>query len=148
MTERQYWIGVIARDAVQIAVKAGYAQLNHGKKEPLLEMHAGDGFIFYSPKDHFPGGKPYQYFTGIGRVKTGQVYEEAGGTEPMPYRLEIEFFHGKEIPIRPLIEQLSFIEDKTHWGYPFRFGYVNIPEKDFRTIATAMGVDFDKVFGE
>lgn len=147
MSERQYWIGVVARDVVQVAVKAGYAQLNHGQKEPLVEMHAGDGIIFYSPKDHFPGGKPLQNFTGIGRVKTGQVYEEAVGADPMPYRIEIEFFHAREIPIRPLIDQLSFIEDKTHWGYPFRIGYVNIPEKDFRTIAEAMGVDFEKIFG-
>lgn len=148
MTNRQYWIGVIARDHVRLAVKAGFAQLNHGQREPLEQMHAGDGFIFYSPKDHFPGGAPVQMFTGIGRVKTGQVYEGPGGPDPFPYRIDIDFFTAREVPIRPLIGQLAFIEDKTHWGFPFRSGYVNIPEADFRLIAEAMGVNFASLFAE
>ncbi len=148
MANRRFWIGVVARDHVQLAVKAGFAQLNHGKKEPLLKMHAGDGFVFYSPKEHFPGGAPSQMFTGIGKVKTGEVYEGPGGPDTMPYRIDIQFFAAKEIPIRPLIGQLSFIEDKTHWGYPFRFGNLSIPEVDFKIIAEAMGRDFEKDFGE
>ena len=147
MADRQYWIGVIARDVVHIAVKAGFAQLSHGKKEPLLQMHAGDGFIFYSPKEHFPGGEPVQMFTGVGKVKTGQVYEGPGGPDPMPYRIDIQFFDAREVPIRPLIEQLSFIEDKVHWGYPFRFGNLSIPKEDFKIIAEAMGRDFERDFG-
>src|SRR5512140_2620684 len=140
MAVRKYWIGVIARDHVKMAVKAGFAQLNHGKKEPLQKLQAGDGFIFYSPKESFPGGEPAQMFTGIGRVKTGEVYEGPGGPDPYPYRIDIEFYESNEVPARPLIERLSFIEDKTHWGYPFRFGYLSIPESDFRIIAEAMGV--------
>jgi predicted RNA-binding protein len=66
----------------------------------------------------------------------------------MPYRIDIQFFEANEIPIRPLIERLSFIEDKTHWGYPFRFGYLSIPEMDFKIIAEAMGRNFEKDFGE
>ncbi len=148
MANRQYWIGVIARDAVQVAMRAGYAQLSHGKKEPLLKMEAGDGFVFYSPKDHFPNGKPYQKFTGVGKVSTGIIYDSGGGTEPKPFRIDIQFYPSHEADVRPLIERLSFIEDKTHWGYPFRFGYLSIPEQDFRLIAAAMGVNFEKEFGE
>jgi hypothetical protein len=147
MADRHYWIGVIAKDQVQLAVKAGIAHLHHGTKDPLVEMHAGDGFIFYSPKDTFPGGKPVQTFTGIGKVKTGQVYKEPNSLDEKPYEIEIDLFAAKETPIRPLIERLSFIEDKTHWGYPFRAGYLAIPEKDFRTIASAMGVHFETIFG-
>ncbi len=149
MDERQYWIGVIARDQVELAKKAGVAQLGHGGKDPLNKMQAGDGFIFYSPKDHFPGGKPVQMFTGIGKVKTGQVLkDEEAGPDDYPYRIEVDLILSKEIPIRPLIEKLSFIEDKTHWGFPFRIGYVHIPEQDFRTIAGAMGVKVETLFEE
>jgi hypothetical protein len=148
MSNRQYWIGVVARDHVQQAVRAGVAQLRHGRKEPLLKMGAGDGFIFYSPRESFPGGEPAQLFTGIGKVKTGQVYAGPDSPGPMPYRIDIQFFEANEIPIRPLIERLSFIEDKTHWGYPFRFGYLSIPEMDFKIIAEAMGRNFEKDFGE
>lgn len=37
--------------------------------------------------------------------------------------------------IRPLIERLSFIQDKTHWGYAFRYGHLEIPRADFELIA-------------
>jgi hypothetical protein len=37
-----------------------------------------------------------------------------------------------------LIEELTFIKDKTHWGAPFRFGTVETPKRDFRLIASKM----------
>jgi hypothetical protein len=44
-------------------------------------------------------------------------------------------------PIKPLIAQLDFITDNTHWGAAFRFGQVGIGEADFLRIAAAMGCD-------
>jgi hypothetical protein len=35
------------------------------------------------------------------------------------------------------------IKDKAHWGAPFRFGTIQIPEQDFRLIAGRMVVDQD-----
>jgi predicted RNA-binding protein len=46
----------------------------------------------------------------------------------------------KEVPIKPLIDALSFIKSKTHWGAAFRFGYLKVPAHDFSLIAEAMGV--------
>jgi hypothetical protein len=40
-----------------------------------------------------------------------------------------------------LIEELTFIKDKTHWGAHFRFGTLQIPEEDFRLIAGKMVED-------
>jgi hypothetical protein len=33
---------------------------------------------------------------------------------------------------------LSFIKDKTHWGFMFRFGMFQIPEEDFELIKNAI----------
>ena len=44
-----------------------------------------------------------------------------------------------EAPIRPLIDDLDFIEDKTRWGYRFRFGVFEISEHDLGVIRAAMG---------
>ena len=41
--------------------------------------------------------------------------------------------------MRPLIDELSFIRSKAHWGAAFRFGVVRVPEADFALIAAAMG---------
>ncbi len=46
----------------------------------------------------------------------------------------------QEAPIRPLIENLTFIKNKKSWGYIFRFGLIEIPEPDFLQIAAAMNV--------
>src|SRR4029079_10009386 len=48
----------------------------------------------------------------------------------------------RDAPIKPLIEELSFIRSKTHWGAAFRFGFLRVPEPDFARIASAMGRDF------
>lgn len=44
----------------------------------------------------------------------------------------------REVPIRPLIDDLEFISNKRHWGAAFRFGLREIPETDFQLIAIRM----------
>ncbi len=146
MTERNYWIGVVSLEHVTWGVKGNYIQLNHGKKAPLQRLHAGDGFIYYSPRTSYPDGDPLQMFTAIGIVKTGEVYQADMGGGFLPYRLDMKFLKAKHAPIKPLIDQLSFIKDKTHWGGAFRFGQIKVPAKDFAIIAEAMGRDFEKDF--
>jgi predicted RNA-binding protein len=56
-----------------------------------------------------------------------------------PYRVDVRFSRCREAPIKPLIERLSFIKSKTHWGAAFRFGQLKTPTTDFALIAEAMG---------
>ena len=44
------------------------------------------------------------------------------------------------VPVRPLLEQLSFVKNPRHWGMAFRQGKFAIPQADYRVIAQAMGV--------
>ena len=39
-----------------------------------------------------------------------------------------------------MIDRLTFIENKQHWGYKFRFGLFTIPQEDFELIKRAMAV--------
>jgi hypothetical protein len=139
MTSRNYWIGVVSREHVQIGVKGGFIQLNHGKKAPVHRLRAGDGLVMYSPRTAYPDGEPLQCFTAIGTVTTGEVYQVTMSEDFEPYRVDVKFVKAKEIPIKPLIEKLTFIKSKTHWGAAFRFGYLKIPAEDFALIAAAMG---------
>jgi hypothetical protein len=140
MDKTRYWIGVASKEHVLIGVKAGIAQLGHGKKAPLQRMHAGDWLIYYSPVIDLQSREPCRCFTAIGRIKTGEVYQYDMGNGFVPYRLDVAYEQAKETPIQPLIERLSFIKNKKNWGYRFRFGQVEIPKKDFELIANAMGV--------
>ena len=142
MSERQFWIGVVSKDHVDRATAGGFAQVNHGKAGPLERMHAGDGFAFYSPRTSYPYGPPLQAFTAIGRVRTGTVYQAEMEDGFRPFRLDVDFLAAEPAPVKPLLEELSFISSKTHWGAAFRFGVVRIPANDFAVIAAAMKRSF------
>ena len=137
----QFWIGVVSREHVQRGVQGGFIQLNHGKKAPVQRLRAGDGLVTYSPRTAYPDGEPLQAFTAIGVVITGEVYQVEMSEDFKPYRVDVRFLNGRETPIKPLIERLSFIRDKTHWGAAFRFGYLKVSAEDFNLIAESMGVE-------
>jgi hypothetical protein len=137
----QFWIGVVSREHVQRGVQGGFIQLNHGKKAPVQRLRAGDGLVIYSPRTAYPDGEPLQAFTAIGVVITGEVYQVEMAEDFKPYRVDVRFLNGRETPIKPLIERLSFIRDKTHWGAAFRFGYLKVSAEDFNLIAESMDVE-------
>lgn len=140
MTDRtcRNWLAVVSRSHVERGVAGGFAQANHGKKSPLSRVRAGDGFVFYSPRESHPDGAPLQAFTAIGTVKTGEVYQADMGGGFMPFRVDVDFVRCKAAPIRPLIGSLEFIRDKQHWGAVFRYGFIEIAQGDFDRIAHAM----------
>ena len=141
MTTRAYWIGVVSRSHVQLGVAGGFIQLNHGKKAPLQRLHAGDGLLIYSPRTAYPDGEVLQAFTAIGVVTCGDIYQVEMSPDFKPYRVDVQFMPCDEAPIRPLIDKLSFIKNKAHWGAAFRFGLLKAPAADFVLIAEAMGCD-------
>ena len=138
-----YWIGVVSRSHVLRGVAGGFAQMNHGKQAPLKRMKAGDGLIYYSPRESYPDGVPLQAFTAVGFIRTGEVYAHDMTLEGVPgfvpWRIDVVYRQVQETPIKPLIAQLDFIMDKTHWGAVFRYGQLRIGEADFWRIANAMG---------
>lgn len=134
----QYWIGVVSRAHVQIGLRGGFVQLNHGKRAALQRMKAGDRLAMYSPRTAYPDGAPLQAFTALGTVRSGTVYQAEMTPDFRPYRLDVDFDACREASIRPLLSQLSFIPDPTHWGAAFRFGYLKVPPGDFARIEAAM----------
>lgn len=120
-------------------VEGGFIQANHGKKAPMQWLQVGDGVICYSSKAVLGGKEPYQKFTAIGEVADEHLYTGMmNGGQFQPYRRNINFYDCEEAEIRPLIEDLDFIPNKQKWGYPFRWGFFEISESDFKTIATQM----------
>jgi hypothetical protein len=136
-----YWIGVVSRSHIQIGVRGGFMQLNHGKKAPVQRLKACDYIAVYSPRTAYPDGEPLQAFTAIGKVTTGMVYQVEMSEDFKPFRVDVEFMACREAPIRPLIPTLSFIKNKQSWGAAFKFGQLKVAQADFMQVSTAMGVD-------
>jgi predicted RNA-binding protein len=137
----KYWIIVASKDHVQRGLAGGFIQANHGKATPLKRMQAGDWVIFYSPKLEYDKPEKCQCFTAIVRVVEDDVYQQDMGGGFVPFRRKVQFLPSNDVSILPLINDLTFIKDKTHWGAPFRFGTLQIPEEDFQLIAEKMVED-------
>lgn len=138
MNEIRYWVIVASKDHVMRGVQAGIAQANHGKAAPLKRMRVGDGILYYSPKLEFEGHEKLQAFTALGYVTGESVYQFDMGGGFVPYRRDVKYLSCNDLPIQPLIPALTFIENKSSWGYLFRYGFFEIPQADFGLIAGKM----------
>lgn len=139
MQERQYWIAVVAQDRAERARAGAYAELNQGRPGVLERVRAGDGFVFYSPRTFDPKGEPLQAFTALGHVTDGYLYRVEQEDGSSAFRVAVDYRPATPAAIKPLLDQLSFIHSKQHWGACFRFGALRIPAGDFSRIAAAMG---------
>jgi predicted RNA-binding protein len=140
-SKRRYWIAVVSRSHVELGVAGGFAQVAHGKEQPLRRIHAGDWLVYYSPKTDMSAGAPLQAFTAIGEAIDDHIYQYRMADDFVPFRRDIAYRAGHEAAIQPLLDDLTFIKDKRKWGFPFRAGLIQIPERDFAVIAAAMGVE-------
>jgi predicted RNA-binding protein len=136
-TER-YWITIASKDHIQTGVDGGFMQAGHGKAGPLKKLNVNDWVIFYSPKLTSAGDQKLQAFTAIGQITGGNVYRYTVSDDFIPYRRDIHFFPGKEVPFIPLIPHMEFIKNKKAWGYHFRFGFFEIGQTDFELIRSRM----------
>ena len=134
----RYWVNTISREHVDIGRSGGFTQADHGKNTRLKRLGRGDRIVFYSPRTMFGGGEPLQRFTAAGEIADDAPYQVEMTPDFHPWRRAVKFFRCDEAPIQPLIDDLSFIVNKTSWGFPFRRGLFEIPERDFEIIATAM----------
>jgi hypothetical protein len=138
MSQTNYWVVVASRDHALNGVAQGILQANHGKPGPLRRMQPGDGVVIYAPRCVYGQTEPYQRFVAQGEVSQGLVFQAEVSPDFRPFRRLVSYQPVSETPIQPLLDQLRFIEDKTHWGAKFRFGCFSIPAADFVLIRSAM----------
>lgn len=134
----KYWIGVASKDHVMRGVRLGIAQIGHGKRSGLARMHAEDGLIYYSPRETMREGPTLRSFTAAGYVVDDELWQADEGNF-QPWRRRVEYIpdcHSAQI--YPLLDTLNITKDKQNWGYIFRYGLVEINERDFNAIIEAM----------
>ncbi len=133
----RYWIAVASAEHARRG-RAGFMQVNHGKRAPLRRISAGDGVVYYSPTGTFRGRDKLQAFTLIGRVRDDALYEGHMSEGFTPWRRNVDYADARDAPIAPLLDTLEFTRGRSNWGYQMRFGLFEISETDFRAIADAM----------
>jgi len=134
----RYWIVVASKDHIARGTTGGFVQANHGKQAALKRMAVDDWLICYSPKQTFPGSELCQAFTAIGQIADDKIYQHQMTDTFIPFRRNVKYYESIDAPIVPLIEDLDFIPNKKSWGYPFRFGFLEISEHDFNLIKSKL----------
>ena len=134
----KFWVGVASKEHVENGVKLGICQFCHSKISPAKRLQKGDFVIYYSSKVSMESNELYQKFTAIGEVIDDVPYQVDMGSDFKPYRRNIKYLNACDVDIKPLIPILSFIKNKTSWGYVFRYGFLEIAQESFEIIATLM----------
>jgi hypothetical protein len=136
--DRRYWLAVASADHARRGRALGIMQVCHGKGGPLRRIRPGDGVVYYSPTVSFGGKDRLQAFTAIGVAENDRTYQVDMGQGFHPFRRDVTYVEAQEAPILPLLDRLELTRGKRNWGYPFKFGLVEIAKGDFETIAAAM----------
>lgn len=142
---RKNWIAVASADHARRGrdeMVPGFMQVGHGKLAPLKRIQPGDLVTYYSPTVSLGGKDKLQSFVSFGIVEPGEPYAfDMGGF--IPYRRNVRYLDAVETPIAPLLDAFEFVEDRSRWGYKFRFGLFSISNHDMALIAQAMQVSAD-----
>ena len=145
---RNNWIAVAsaahARRGCAVP-QQGYMQVCHGKRAPLQRLAPGDRVAYYSPTVTMGGKDKLQAFVSIGVVLPGEPYAFDMGGGFVPHRRDVAYVPAREAPIAPLLDSPEFVEDRSRWGYKFRFGLFKVSAHDMALIAHAMEADWSRL---
>lgn len=132
------WLGVVSRAHVERGVAGGFAQLCHGKAQPLRRMQRGDWLVYYSPSVEM-GGAPLRAFTAIGQVEDDEVFPYDMGGGFVPFRRRVRYAAAHPVALDDLKDRLALCA-RASWGIALRRGHLELAPADLATIAGAMGV--------
>ncbi|MEI8325410.1 MAG: EVE domain-containing protein, partial [Betaproteobacteria bacterium] len=126
---RSNWIAVASAEHARRGCaqpQQGFMQVCHGKCAPLKRVAAGDRVSYYAPAITMGGKDRCQKFVSIGLVQAGTPYAFDMGGGFVPYRRDVRYVPAMEASILPLLDRFEFVQDRSRWGYKFRFGLFNL----------------------
>jgi EVE domain len=141
---KRHWLGVVSKNHVMIGVSQGFAQVNHGRRAPLLRMQPGDGLVYYSPRHELGSAGTLQAFTAIGHV-VGDAHQVQVSPDFAPWRRPVSYRTDvADAPIGDL-KSVLHLTSEPNWGYQLRFGLIEVTATDFQLIANAMADAYVRV---
>ena len=134
------WIGVAAASHVRVGREQGFVMFAHGKHSAVKQLRTGDWFAYYSPTETLGGNDPVRRFTGIGTIPAGEPQPTQMMGDVAAWMRSADYLAAAEADIYPLLPQLGFVSNPSHWGMYFRKSLFTVDAADFSIIADAMGV--------
>jgi len=142
MTQR--WLCISTRSNDKITRKTKIWGVSTRYKNTILKVRPGDTILMYVMQEVVNKESIPSAITGIYEVISDVFKDEIKifeipkniGNEKFPMRLKLkEITYFKEpIPIKPLIQELTFIKNKKMWSGSIRTAMRPIPEGDYQFI--------------
>ena len=144
MTTERHWLGVVSKNHAMIGVSEGFAQVNHGRRAPLLRMRTGDGLAYYSPRHELGSRGTFQAFTAIGHI-VGDAHQVQVSPNFAPWRPPVSYRTDVSDALIGELKPLLHLTSEPNWGYQLRFGLIELTATDFGLIANAMANAYVRV---
>jgi predicted RNA-binding protein len=92
------------------------------------KLSKGDKVLFYL------AGEEGKKFLGSAELTSNLISDKLTLNDYVKVK-DIDFWTNF-IPIKGMVDDLSFIKNKAHWGLHFQGGIISIPELDYKLIVT------------
>jgi hypothetical protein len=127
----RYFLITASLDHIRMGVAGRFIRQRHSKRVETLKP--GDKLVLYAAKRTYEDKKgTFQRVVASAAVLDGEVevFEEGCEESYTVWKRPAEF-EELDIPIRPLLSNLSFVSNPSKWGLYFLSGWREINEKDF-----------------
>ena len=145
MTDRRYWIVTAVTAHVDPAVSSGVASFGPDKKVEASRPSKGDWLAYYAPTKEMDGDEAVRRIVAV-----CQIEDESPKRRDMPdggtsWTLTATYHHESTADIYDLLDDFTFVKDRSHWGVHFHRSLLEIEKSDMLAIARATGVDGRKL---
>ena len=131
----RYWIAVIPKSRVELAVAGGFAMFAHGRHDAVKRTSAGDWLAYYSPRTMLNAGDEVRAFTAIGRFTDREPYEAEMSAGRVGWRRDIAWREESARCRTSIRSSTSSPSSRTaqHWGLFFHRSLFSVTRDDFAT---------------
>ena len=145
MSDRRYWIIVAVTSHVTPAVKAGFASFGPDNQSVADRPAPGDWVATYSPSDEMNGETEVRRITSVAQIEDDTAELRDMPDDGQSWTRLATYHHDRTADIYDLLDDFSFVKDRSHWGVHFHRSILEIEKSDMLAIARATGVDGRKL---
>lgn len=110
----------------------------HGRGVAARRLGPGDGLVYYAPREGIGEGTEIRAFVAIGRVLDAPAAERVMAEGVSGWYRRMAWLASRPADVYPLLDNLSFVRDRRHWGMYFRRSLFEVEARDFTLIRNAM----------
>ena len=130
-------VGVAHRRQVRLAAEGGFVAFSNGRESAVRRLDPGDHVVCYVPRTDMEGA-PVQAF--VAHATVTEPYRRSFTGDYEPWVRDVRFDEVPEVPVRPLLDRLSFTRGRTSWGLAFHKGRFRLPPEDYAVLAAEFGL--------